>query len=70
MALKDDIRTPGYFENNPLAMNAFRFVCDLTPENFMRFVRMAVELREAVDQKAIAHASTHYRNSRPTEDGQ
>lgn len=63
-----DIRDPGYLQNNPQAMEAFRFVCQLTPENFLRFVRMSIEWREAVDQKVITHASEHYRKGKPTED--
>ena len=62
-----DIRLPGFFDQHPEAMKALKLICDLSPENFLRFTRMAIELREAVHQKALADASAHYRRSPPTE---
>jgi hypothetical protein len=63
--MADDIREN--LQSNPAAMQAFQFVCGLSPENFLRFTRMCIEYREAVDQRAIADASKHYRKSIPEE---
>jgi hypothetical protein len=60
--MADDIREN--LQNNPAAMQAFQFVCGLTPDNFLRFTRMCIEYREAVDQRAITHVSKHFRNTK------
>jgi hypothetical protein len=65
--MSEDIRDPDYLKRHPVAMAAFQFVCGLTPENFLRFTRMCIEYREAVDQRAIADASKHFRSMKPEE---
>ena len=63
MSIEDDIRTPGHFDNDPAAYSAMQYVCGLSPQNYMRFVRMSIEVRETIHQKAITDAGAHVRRS-------
>jgi hypothetical protein len=60
--MADDIRDT--LRTDAAAMQAFQYVCGLSPENFLRFTRMCIEYREAVDQRAIAHVSRYFRDKK------
>lgn len=56
-----DVRNRKYFDINPEHYKALEVISELTPENFIRFVRMAVEIREQMNQQAIRIASDCFR---------
>ena len=59
--MADDIRSAEYQAAHPELREAMEFVARLDPENFLRFVRITVEMREMMHQSAHKIASQHYR---------
>ena len=56
-----DIRDPAYQRQHPELRDAMEFVAKLDMENFMRFVRLTIEMRELAHQAAHKEVSAHFR---------
>ena len=55
--MNDDISDETWLAHNPDLYHAVRVVQNLTPDEFMRFCRLVVEIRYSKDQLALTHVS-------------
>lgn len=55
--MNDDFSDETWLAQNPDLYRAVRVVQNLTPDEFMRFCRLVVEIRYSKDQLALTHVS-------------
>ena len=53
----EDLSDETWLAQNPDLYHAVRVVQNLTPDEFMRFCRLVVEIRYSKDQLALTHVS-------------
>lgn len=53
-----------HVEEDPALRSALEYLYGLSPTDFMRVVRLAVELRDEASQRAMKSASDHFRKNR------